>query len=404
MAPHPQRLMLLSVALAIFMTLSVFGQGDNDRLRILYIGDYRASNPGVVAIESDPKILPFYVPATTGWFGVDEIQRAMRLYLPRNYDAFVHSKDMTVLSDADPWSLPQFWDSYIERSVSEDGLSVLMTGGHRGLGGSGASREQWENTRVSDVLPVTIISSSIIGEIGLGATLRAIVAIPKDPLMRSLPWESCPPFTEINEVVERQGAVTPFVLKKEGNSPVISYWDYEKGRSLIFAADWHGFATRAVQYWQFFDDAVIDMVYYAGKLELPPDPIIANQLRSSFKKFRLMEAGFNSVLEFVEKFGANTLPIRGEMEQVRILRREGEGLYLRQKYIDALAKMDDATKALEKLEKKAVSLQKSALLWVYVIEWFAVTATCMLAGFALYELMIKRRLFKQLGTTRRKAD
>jgi hypothetical protein len=155
-----------------------------------------------------------------------------------------------------------------------------------------------------------------------------------------------------------------------------------------------------MQYWQFYDDAVINMVYHAGKLDLPPDPIIANQLRSSFKKFRLMEAGLNSVLEFVEKFGANTFPVRKDMEAVREIRRNGEGLYLEQDFLAALATMGDAIQGMQELEKKAVGLQESALLWVYTIEWLVVTATCMVTGFAIYEIMIRRRFYREIQTTR----
>jgi uncharacterized membrane protein len=368
-------------------------------MRTLYIGDYTPSNPGVVAIESDPKILPSYVPATTGWFAAEEIQRAMRLYLPRTYDSYVDSFDITVLSDADPWSLPDAWNLYIQRSVAEDALSLLMTGGHRGLGGTGAARRHWDGTAVEDVLPVTIVSSSIIGQIGLGATLKPIIVRPKDPLMMSLPWEACPWLTEVNEVVVKQGAITPLILE-DGGYPVISYWDYSQGRSMTFGGDWHGYSTRAMQYWQFFDDAVINMIYHAGKLDLPPDPIIANQIRSSFKKFRLMEAGLNSVLEFVEKFGANTFPIRKEIEIVRNIRRSGEALYLEQDFVSALARMEDAIQEMQELEKRAVGLQQSALLWVYIIEWLAVTATCMVTGFAVYEIMIRRKLYREMKTTR----
>jgi hypothetical protein len=390
---------ILVASFALLLFASVLAEQTSERMRMLYIGDYTASNPGVVAIESDPKLLPSYVPATTGWFAAEEIQRAMRLYLPRTYDSYVGGSDITVLSDADPWSLPDAWNVYIRRSVAEDGLSVLMTGGHRGLGGTGAARQHWDGTPVEEVLPVTIVGSSIIGNIGLGATLKPIIARPDDPLMMSLPWEACPWLTEVNEVLEKQGAITPFVLEEAGN-PVISYWDYSEGRSLIFGGDWHGYSTRAMQYWQFFDDAVINMVYHAGKLDLPPDPIIANQLRSSFKKFRLMEAGLNSVLEFVEKFGANTFPVRKDMEGVRDIRRDGERLYLEQDYLAALARMGEAIQEMQELEKKAVGLQEAALLWVYTIEWLVVTATCMVTGFAVYEIMVRRRFYREMKTTK----
>ena len=392
---------VICVAILILLP-ACLGQETVDRLEMLYIGDYIASNPGVVAIESDPLIIPSYVPATTGWFQTDQIARAMRLYLPRTYQVLIEEYDLSVLSDADPWSLPDRWDLYLMESVSKDGLSMLMTGGHRGLGGSGAAREHWDGTRVESVLPVNIIAGSIVGQIGIGATLKPMVSISDDPLMRSLPWQACPFFTEINEVTEKQGAITPFVLDREERNPVISYWDYAEGRALIFASDWHGYGTRAMQHWQFFDDAVINMVYHVSAVQLPPDPIIANQIRTSFKNFRIREGALHAVLEIVEQFGANTMPVRQDLGEVNDIRRAGESLYLSQQYVEALAEMDTALEELSSLEKRAVELQKRALIWIYAIEWLAITGTCMITGFVVYELMIKQRLFREVGATRRK--
>jgi len=370
------------------------------RLQLLYIGDYKASNPGVVAIESDPMILPSYVPATTGWFGADEIRRAVRMYLPRTYNVYAERFGITVLADADPWSLPLGWDRYVRRALSEAGRSVLMTGGHRGLGGTGAARQHWDQTDVHEVLPVTIIPEEIIGQIGLGAALKIAIALPDDPLVRSLPWKTCPPLTEVNLVQPREGATTPLVLDRTEREPVVSYWSFEKGRSLVFTGDWHGYATRAMQYWQFFDDAVLNMIYHAAGLKLPPDPIMAHRLRASFKSYRFMQNGLNSILEFVERFGANTLPLRNQIADVDAIRREGEELYLGQQYQLATSTMDRAIDELKLLEKKAIKLQEKALIWVYTIEWLAVSGTLMVAGLCVYELMVRRRLFRTVQATK----
>ncbi len=394
-------ILVTSIILLICITCVGLAQGDGDRLRMLYIGDYANWNPGIVAIQSDPKIVASYVPATTGWFGGAEIQRAMRLYLPRTYSRYIEETDITVLSDADPWSLPDEWDFHIRNSVAEAGRSVLMTGGHRGLGGTGAARKHWDGTKVEQALPVTIVPGSIIGNIGMGATLKPMIAIKDDPLVKSLPWSTCPFLTEVNVVIPKQGAKTPLVVDNDAENPIISYWNYEQGRTLIFAADWHGYATRAMRYWQFFDDAVLNMVYQASNLELPPDPILAHQLRFSFKRFRLLELGLNALVEFTEKFGANVYPVRKEKQAVDDIRREGERRYLKQEYAEALERMEEAMRGLQELEKEAMDLQRSALLWVYAIEWLAVTVTCMVTGFIVYEIMVRRRLYRAVGATKR---
>ena len=41
-----------------------------------------------------------------------------------------------------------------------------------------------------------------------------------------------------------------------------------------------------------------------------------------------------------------------------------------------------------------------ALFWVYLIEWLAVSGTCMICAVLLWTLMIRRRLYRRVSTTR----
>ena len=57
---------------------------------------------------------------------------------------------------------------------------------------------------------------------------------------------------------------------------------------------------------------------------------------------------------------------------------------------------------LGEIEEDAIELKNRALLWVYVIEWLAVTGTGMVCAFVLWSIMVRRRLFKEVRTTRLK--
>jgi hypothetical protein len=41
-----------------------------------------------------------------------------------------------------------------------------------------------------------------------------------------------------------------------------------------------------------------------------------------------------------------------------------------------------------------------ALLWIYAIEWFTFTGTLLVSGFVLWSLMVKRRLYAGVGSSR----
>jgi hypothetical protein len=45
-------------------------------------------------------------------------------------------------------------------------------------------------------------------------------------------------------------------------------------------------------------------------------------------------------------------------------------------------------------------LRERALLWVYVVEWLAVTGTLLVCGMVLWTLMIRKRLYRQVAVTR----
>jgi len=48
----------------------------------------------------------------------------------------------------------------------------------------------------------------------------------------------------------------------------------------------------------------------------------------------------------------------------------------------------------------ALRLKDRALFWIYVIEWLSVSATFLVAGFAVWTLMVRRRLHREIAMTR----
>ncbi len=75
-------------------------------------------------------------------------------------------------------------------------------------------------------------------------------------------------------------------------------------------------------------------------------------------------------------------------------------IYMDGLHQEALDASSMAIDALLALEEDAIALKRQALVWVYVIEWARVTGTSMIIGVAVYMLMVKRRLYRQVGLTR----
>ena len=55
---------------------------------------------------------------------------------------------------------------------------------------------------------------------------------------------------------------------------------------------------------------------------------------------------------------------------------------------------------LQALIRSFVKIKDQALFWVYTIEWIAVSATLMVCGSALWTLMVRRRAYREVRTTR----
>ena len=84
---------------------------------------------------------------------------------------------------------------------------------------------------------------------------------------------------------------------------------------------------------------------------------------------------------------------------------KAQQLYREQRWDEGLQLLKQVHSSLSSLEQKAIVLKQRALFWIYLTEWLAVTAVLLLSGFVLWTLMIRRRLYGEVRSTRlRQAD
>jgi hypothetical protein len=53
-----------------------------------------------------------------------------------------------------------------------------------------------------------------------------------------------------------------------------------------------------------------------------------------------------------------------------------------------------------KIAEEAIILKNEAMFWIFLSEWLVVTSTGIIAGFVLWSLMIKKRMFREIESTR----
>jgi hypothetical protein len=107
------------------------------------------------------------------------------------------------------------------------------------------------------------------------------------------------------------------------------------------------------------------------------------------------------MIDFVEKFGAGVSELYRDLGLIDSTKAEADRLYyVEQSYEESLDILAEAIGMLSDISTKAMVLKERALLWIYIIEWFTVTGTLFLTTYVLYNVMIKRKLYREVQITR----
>jgi len=370
------------------------------RVTVLYVGDTGFETWR--DIDGDPLLVTIPVPASVRHFSTDHIRRHMRQYIPRTYQRYSSDVDLLILSDTDRQLFTTQQQQWFRDGVSEAGGGMIMAGGLEAFGG-GASGTSWDGSSVAEVLPVDILT----GEVWNFAPFRARPAqgAVDHPFIKSLPWDSMPTFGGMNRVIARPWAELLLEAAGPGISaseplPLLVYGEIGEGSSLAHAPDWTpGWGGRVMRQWEYYPDYVINMAYLASGIPVPQDLDLTHIVRSELASHRQRMGVTLSYLEFAEEFGANVHPLETRLSDVNELKQEADQLYIDQEYDAVLEKMREAGILLDELNQEAIELKDRALLWVYVVEWAAVTATMLLCGFVLWSLMVKRKLYREVKVT-----
>ncbi len=368
---------------------------DTGRVRILYIGDGWGPSP-VPYFVSDPAFMVVSVPTSefhvgqgTENYDIADMKKFVRLYMPRTFQQLLDSADVIIVSDANAKLMDRHHFDWMVRSVTGHGLGFIMVGG---LESFGAPRgEPW--TGVEDILPVILWISDWI--------YRPFKAKPAmdHPFTRSLPWATMPYFSGTNKVTLKQEA-TLLLKADEIPYPPLSFVDVGEGRSVSHSSDWTPGAGELVMRWEYYPDYTANIAYLAARCQIPDDPQLMHFLRTSFWATRSRLINVMDTMSFVEKFGANTHGIGLGLEDVRAMIKEAQELYVRHEYDQSRSRIVEIDERITELHEDAIKLKDRALFWVYIIEWAATTATGLVAGFLLWSLMVRKRLYREVRATR----
>ena len=351
---------------------------------------------------------------------LEELRRWIRIYLPRTRDQLVQDYDHYIFVDS--WLTG--WESNalvtgkqladIKWSIGDGGLPVFATGiwGRDTDMVEGLLTSIMEEYYPVDLSGPRVMTSDHVYKVsvnrdeGLPPVLKVFLPLGIESFQGI--W--------IGQLHPKQGT-TIWATVRDTNMPnpppggwpwLVSWRVGARGTLFWVAADdlevkwWWGFYNPPTEN-PYGVDVLANIIYHSLGKYLPEDILLLHELRRSLIEFNDRKMLALSVIEFAEKFKANTGPLWRDVAAVEEIRSRANDAYLMHDYDESREILSEAEGGLMALSKRAMELKDASLLWVFVIEWLVVMATSMLCGILLWNLMVRRRLYREIGTTRGEA-
>jgi hypothetical protein len=229
-------------------------------------------------------------------------------------------------------------------------------------------------------------------------------SIPTDPdsdFARSLPFDQMPHYLGLNVFDPKPGAIV-ILRSNPRNAPILLFHEIGEGSSMIHSPDWGGVWHHEVKEWEYFLDLVSNMLHMVAGLEIPQDPALIHALRQHFSDFDVSSGMILNMVDFADKFGANTDILLIKLEGLNEKRGGVNRLYLDQEYEQALEAIQNIEGEVFEVYDLALRIKDQALVWVYITEVAILTGTSMICGAIVWTLMVRRKLYREVSTTRPK--
>jgi len=393
---------ILLVALALILSFPAAAARTDPEtgiIRMLHIGKawLQPASPGPTFVR-DPRISWMPVPAHA-WSMGEEAKRNLRIYLPRSREELLAKYDVVVEDGMTATDLPGPFIKWLIEEMNRTGIGFLMADDSSSFATSG-SHPSWYLTPIGDILPV----DDKPGLYGPPEQFHCIPVIPNHPLTRDLPWQEVW-ISSSNKPWTKPGATTiaemePTVPVNEGK-PYMAYWMWGNGVSFAYVHKWH-IDEGTFYRWPYHEDVLAHLIYFTAQAPIPDDVLLEHRLRGRFKEVYEQRLYLLSFIEFADKFGANLRQVElGIQAQVEAY-KQARNSFIKADMEATETALNGISQEYDRLTRLAFALWNRAIFWVFVSEWLAVTATSMIAGYVVWTLMVKKKLYREVRETRMK--
>ncbi len=368
---------------------------------------------------TEPSTDPLIVPTRAhGDVQPRDIRRFVRIYFPRSYESLL-DYEFFFLAQIDMFSLSDQQQQWLY-----DGLTNYRKGGVNTRSANSVNANfymPWVESQVSDVFPndaLAVISSDRNFDSPEGpliirgdADLPNIMKPYKATIERIIPWYVShqnpfpltipkPGSTILSYTRNSQGIESPV----PGQIAQVFYWRWNKSitftfRGVVYDPFWSTSPSGAQDANPYALDIISNIVWFSTGRYLPADHFKVHDFRRDLFDFGLQQSVLTSLLDFAEIFGANPADEYARLSDIQDIRTQASDYYLEGDFDAAYEEMGMALRSMDGLQEEVVRLKDRAMLWVYVVEWPITTAVFLIAGFVLWTLMVRRRLYSHVSTT-----
>lgn len=377
---------------------------DDGRISVFLIGGtHPAGNPFTGYVMVDPLFTYALEPIPPDL--EDGLKRKLdRVYYPRTREMLIDSYDMIVFNDArlQHFTPRQLHD--LDYAFREAGICSMSTFGP-------AWEQVWEITTLYDTSPALDYTDE-----WFHGVFWVRFSPDREPVFTpfvSLGMERIlgdayhlmvakPGATEWGRMLPRD---TPWMISwRPGGGSAGLQWVCTDG----FNAQWWGISgwghtagTVGVEGRNpYAIDMATNLMLYSVGRELISDIQARREARHLLEAFRAEKLLILHVMDWADNFGANILPLTEKLYEVEADAETAVGHYLEQDYATTIGGMEEVAEMISAITREAVSLKDEAMFWVFLSEWLTITSTGVVAGMVVWSLMIRRRVYRAVETTR----
>jgi len=377
-----------------------------DRIKALLTGRVSEGSLIQAYFLAEPSVVPIIVPSRDVPGGLAGLRRMVRLYFPRTSEAVAEQNffifDGTDMSGFDSRQQAQMRSAMMNGSGGLNSRSII----------SAEFFPLWVASLVQEAFPNDAPAVANVQHHHRTVPTARIVLDEKLPpvltmfLDKPVQWilvdYSCGlvlprPGSTIWSWIK--GVYPEYSIGMQQATPHLISWTYGKG--LTWTCH-----DRLVNWWQdtvanpFGLDMVLNMMFMSVGWDLPEDIDQLLTVRHALMEYRTRMIFLVATIEFAELFGANMQPVERALTVIGESKNEAVRRYIEQDYVTSAEEIFRAIEKIEKLNDEAMKRKERAMVWVFVVQWLVVGSTAMICGFLLWTLMVRRRLYREVETTR----